>query len=173
VEADIMWRRSLAVVIVCMAQISAAATSGGQTHCQLVDNESRFYVQHAIDGAMHRLDAPECQRVFTDFADPIGRSLRATLDGDGIDGAGFLANLRFVEAGNTDQCLKQPELMAFTAPGFRVIHVCGRHFARRFKGSSKGAEMIIIHETLHAIGLGENPPASEDITAQVTRRCGV
>ena len=166
-----MWRRSLAAIIVCTCQLNAAATSGGRTHCQLTDNEARFYVQHAIDGAMRRLEDAECQRVFTDFADRTGRSLRATLDGSGIDGASFLADLRFVEGGATDQCLKREDLVAYTSPGFRVVFVCGQHFKGRFRNEAKAGEMIIIHETLHAIGLGENPPASADITAQVTRRC--
>jgi hypothetical protein len=33
------------------------------------------------------------------------------------------------------------------------------------------AEAIVIHEVLHSLGLGENPPSSEDITAAVERRC--
>jgi hypothetical protein len=32
--------------------------------------------------------------------------------------------------------------------------------------------MIVIHELLHALGLGENPPLSVEITGQVMRRCG-
>jgi len=34
------------------------------------------------------------------------------------------------------------------------------------------AEMILIHELLHTLGLGENPPTSLEITARVTERCG-
>jgi hypothetical protein len=32
--------------------------------------------------------------------------------------------------------------------------------------------MILIHEWLHTLRLGENPPTSLEITAQVTERCG-
>ncbi len=31
---------------------------------------------------------------------------------------------------------------------------------------------MIIHESLHSLGLGENPPRSQDITSRVTERCG-
>jgi hypothetical protein len=31
---------------------------------------------------------------------------------------------------------------------------------------------MIIHEELHSLGLGENPPDSKEITQQVIARCG-
>jgi hypothetical protein len=31
---------------------------------------------------------------------------------------------------------------------------------------------MVIHEMLHSLGLGENPPSSREITKQVTARCG-
>jgi len=34
------------------------------------------------------------------------------------------------------------------------------------------AEAVIIHETLHSLGLGENPPTSDEITRRVFSRCG-
>jgi hypothetical protein len=33
------------------------------------------------------------------------------------------------------------------------------------------AESIVSHEVLHTLGLAENPPTSDDITAAVERRC--
>jgi hypothetical protein len=30
---------------------------------------------------------------------------------------------------------------------------------------------LIIHESLHTLGLGENPPSSSEITQHVERRC--
>jgi len=35
------------------------------------------------------------------------------------------------------------------------------------------ATNVVIHEMLHALGLGENPPTSEEITRQVVKRCGL
>jgi hypothetical protein len=33
------------------------------------------------------------------------------------------------------------------------------------------AAVIVIHEALHTLGLPENPPTSEEITARVRERC--
>jgi hypothetical protein len=33
------------------------------------------------------------------------------------------------------------------------------------------AEVYVIHEMLHTLGLGENPPSSQEITQAVVKRC--
>jgi hypothetical protein len=33
-------------------------------------------------------------------------------------------------------------------------------------------EILLIHEFLHTLGLGENPPTSDAITQRVAVRCG-
>jgi hypothetical protein len=38
--------------------------------------------------------------------------------------------------------------------------------------NSRNAEAIVIHEWLHSLGLGENPPSSDYITTRVRARCG-
>ena len=46
----------------------------------------------------------------------------------------------------------------------------------RFMGSvlvAKGGEILLIHELLHSLGLGENPPTSAQITNTVMARCGI
>jgi hypothetical protein len=58
--------------------------------------------------------------------------------------------------------------MAFTHPGSQVIRVCGRQFRDR---DPEAAVIIVIHEFLHALGLGENPPTTHEITARVAARC--
>jgi hypothetical protein len=37
--------------------------------------------------------------------------------------------------------------------------------------NSRHAEALLIHEMLHSLGLGENPPTSHQITARVRARC--
>jgi hypothetical protein len=78
----------------------------------------------------------------------------------------------FVDGGDTPQCRRDGTMAAFTVPGHHVIRVCSTRFAQRFERERVAAEIIVIHEMLHTLGLGENPPSSRDITAQVTRRCG-
>jgi hypothetical protein len=50
--------------------------------------------------------------------------------------------------------------------------VCGRRFAYYFALDRAQGEIIIIHELLHSLGLGENPPSSAAITKMVEQRCG-
>jgi len=33
------------------------------------------------------------------------------------------------------------------------------------------ADVALIHESLHSLGLGENPPSSSEITSRVISRC--
>lgn len=85
----------------------------------------------------------------------------------------YLTQLWFVDASKTTRCQGHGREAAFTQVGSRVIHVCGSRFASadfRLQGGS--GDIVIIHEMLHSLGLGENPPTSAAITAQVARRCG-
>jgi hypothetical protein len=110
--------------------------------------------------------------VFDDFSTVSGEPLSAALDRTQTTPAQLLESLRFTDGSATPQCRTHLRLAAYTAPGHSVIFVCGPRFASRFREDTKGAELIVIHEMLHAVGLGENPPASAEITTQVTRRCG-
>ena len=78
----------------------------------------------------------------------------------------------FVEGDSSNQCRAEEMTAAFTAPGNRVIYVCGTRFADLFARKTTGGEILMIHELLHALGLGENPPTSAHITYSVLSRCG-
>ena len=54
--------------------------------------------------------------------------------------------------------------------GSRVIHVCPG-FAQLQSRDPERSAYLIIHESLHALGLGEDPPSSSEITHRVERRC--
>ena len=58
-----------------------------------------------------------------------------------------------------------------TQPGSRAIVVCGARFVRQMSLDSVHAEVILIHEALHSLGLGENPPSSDSITERIRERC--
>jgi len=55
-------------------------------------------------------------------------------------------------------------------PGRALIYVCPR-FAAFQIGNPRLSAAVIIHESLHALGLGENPPSSDEINRRVERRC--
>ena len=123
----------------------------------------------AIRAAARRLDDPRCQAVLTDFTDPGGRPLRETLDAEGLRPRELLGRLFFSE-GSRGRC--GPRTLAYTTPRSRVVFVCSARFMRMWSENRAYVEAVIIHEALHALGLGENPPAPEEITARVLDRCG-
>ena len=133
--------------------------------------KAKMTVRDALQGAVRRLAVPECQHLFEHFTDQAGRALTINLAATGKTPADFLADLYFVEGDETAQCRTDHIVAAFTAPGSRVIHVCGKRFVR-FAVKTKGGEILLIHELLHTLGLGENPPTSSRITNAVMNRCG-
>lgn len=57
--------------------------------------------------------------------------------------------------------------MAFTAPGSRVVHVCVDQLKQVQLGQPDYVIAALIHEILHTLGLGEDPPSSSDIARRV------
>ena len=68
-------------------------------------------------------------------------------------------------------CSLNDDPYAITKPGSRVVFICPRRFVQKQEWNPTAAEAIIIHEMLHSLGLGENPPSSEAISAVVLDRC--
>ena len=90
----------------------------------------------------------------------------------GQDGASFLRDWVFFADGGREVRCADPRVLAFTQPGSRAVWVCGRRFSREQSSDPEYAEVVLIHETLHTLGLGEGPPASKEISRQVAARCG-
>jgi hypothetical protein len=161
----------LAVTVTLFCPLQTLAADDRQVAVLLgFGSDSRFAVQAAVDGAAARLSRPGCQEVLADFADESGHSLRTRLLARGTSPVEAFAALRFVDSRRAPQCSTSSTL-AFAQTGSPVIHVCGQQFVQRFMRNRRTAEIIVIHEFLHAIGLGENPPTSQAITAQVALRC--
>jgi hypothetical protein len=59
--------------------------------------------------------------------------------------------------------------LAFTHIGSPAVSICLRPFTLL---RPREQEAVLIHEMLHSLGLGENPPESVAITTQVLKRCG-
>jgi len=164
-----MWR-ILAIacgVIGCLATVRAESIAEPIIHA--FAGTERFTILRAVDGALRRLGRPECQRLFTDFTDLEGRTLAENLTTLGKTPIEFFNELYFTEDRVTPCCLRRGTL-AFTAPGQRVIRVCPRFSSVSLENAAFG-DATLIHEMLHALGLGENPPKSSDITRQVLARC--
>jgi hypothetical protein len=52
-----------------------------------------------------------------------------------------------------------------------LVYVCPARFLDTFRKNPGLAEAYLIHEMLHSLGLGENPPSSREITERVIDRC--
>lgn len=154
------------------AQEPTATPRISRSYHIFLTGKARMVVTDALDGAARRLATPQCQRLFTDFADSTGRPLSEALQVLGKAASESLAAFYFVDGDGAAQCRASEALTAFTVPNSRVIHVCGTRFAERFARKTVGGEILLIHELLHALGLGENPPTSTQITDAVLNRCG-
>lgn len=133
--------------------------------------ETLVAVRLAVEGAAARLARPGCQDVFADFADESGQRLSTKLVATGKPPADAFGSLRFLDDRGAPQCRRR-ETLAFTRAGSSFIRVCGDQFRLTFRRNRTATEIIVIHELLHALGLGENPPTSHAITERVTVRCG-
>jgi len=129
-------------------------------------------VTRAVSGARQRLTRPACQQVFTDFADQAGQPLLERLGASGRTAAQYLVErVQFVDGEDAPLCRRSNSPAAFTSPGTGVVHVCPA-FADLGGHNPTAAEIVVIHELLHTLGLGENPPSSREISQRVTLRCG-
>lgn len=146
-----------------------AAEKGAVTNARLTDVRERWAVARAIEGASRQLAEPQCQGLFDEFGDASGQPLRATLDAQGLSGPDYLARVFFYDA-PAPHCGSSN--LVITTPGSRAVLVCGPRFVREMARNSRHAEATIIHEMLHSLGLGENPPSSDYITSRVRARCG-
>jgi hypothetical protein len=170
-----MWARFPVVVAVTTLLGSGpilAEAEGPHPRLRFPTSDVRFMVDRAIDGAKARLANPECQLVFADFQDASGNSLLANLNATGQSVEEYLDRMWFIDASMAGPCQRGDLLVAYTSPGHRVVYVCGSKFVHPlFRLEQRLAELLIIHELLHSLGLGENPPTSREITRQVARRC--
>jgi hypothetical protein len=147
-----------------------ADDSGFVLRSQIPPGPGLRALRAAVMGARRRLEQPECQRLFSEFSDSSGRPLQETLDALGQTGAGYLGWVVFADGSAKAHC-KAGGSFAFTAPGSRVVYVCGAQLKDAADQSAAKAEAVVIHEMLHTLGLGEDPPSSAEITARVLARC--
>ena len=124
-------------------------------------------VRRAVSLALARLARPGCSDIFADFQFPDGRTPQNELDRLGIEPEALLKSLVFVD-GSRDPVCRNGRAVLTTTPGSRLIRVCPGFARVRDPGVTA---CLVLHESLHALGLGENPPSSRDITDRVERRC--
>jgi hypothetical protein len=124
----------------------------------------------ALNGAQRKLRDPECRLLLTDFRDDEGRLLGENLARYQVEPAEYISTLIIRDGADRrggSRC--RTRVAAVTVPKDHVVYVCGASFRLQPSGTRENA---LIHEMLHTLGLGENPPSSAEINAQVRRRCG-
>jgi len=156
---------------VLLAALPVMADTPVTTNVRLRGPEQSRSVRQALLRAAQRISRPECARILSDFRDAEGRPLQANLDALGFDVSDYMLNRIFFYDGDERRgACRFPATLAATAPGSRVIHVCSRFVEYRRK-HPEWTEAVLIHEALHTLGLGENPPSSAHITNRVLKHC--
>ena len=124
-------------------------------------------LKRARGGARERLGDPGCLAVLTDFESVNGGRLDLVLRSTGRTAQEQIDRMVFESGLGRHVCAGS--VLASTHVGASVVSICLRPFTLL---DSAHQEAVLIHEMLHSLGLGENPPESVAITAQVLKRCG-
>jgi hypothetical protein len=135
-----------------------------------LSNGVAVHVAPVVALAARRLGEPECGGLLTEFTDERGRPLEQRLVEPGIAREAYLGYVVFVDGRNTRAC-QRSHVLAVTNPGGRVVALCPS-FVRVVREDRGLAQAILIHEMLHTLGLGENPPSSCEINRRIFERCG-
>jgi hypothetical protein len=162
------WAAALLVFGVCGRGSVVSAADTEPAHVHFAPGREQQWVKLAVDGAVRRFQDPGCQRLLDDFTDETGRSLRQRLADQGQTFGEHLRSVWFMDGRPVAAC-RVRNRTAFSTPGGRLVFFCDEAFRRQVDSYH---ELLVIHEVLHTLGLGENPPSSEAITRQVTARCG-
>jgi hypothetical protein len=152
------------------AEPAANRTSSPRYAIHIDHEPTANLLRRLLDGAHERLANARCQRVLDDFSDRDGRSLRARLDELGHSPESYLGLIIFYDGRTHPRCGVK-NVLAVTHVGSRVVHVCPRQLDSRARRNPRWTEATLIHEALHTLGLGENPPSSQEITQAVMRHC--
>jgi hypothetical protein len=159
---------SVVVVLLC-GVLPAAAQSGSWPRVHIDDARTAGAVRLALDGAARRLTRDRCLTLFAEFHDQRGLPLSSKLAELGPSAREYLELVLFQDGSEAKRCTEHT--LAFTGPGHRVVYICSQTFVRLRNENMPLAEVIVIHEMLHTLGLGENPPSTHAITRRVLSQC--
>ena len=134
------------------------------------DPATSHVLNEALSEAWRQLGEPGCQALLSELKDEKGDPLGGNLSKGAADLKAHLARLVFVDGTETRACAKGA--LAATVPRSRVVHVCSSRFRWTWQQNRRHVIAGLIHEALHTLGLGENPPSSAEITSLVLKRCG-
>src|SRR5262245_981696 len=121
------------------------------------DPVARRATTGALEAASARLAEDACREILAEFDDANGRSLASQLSSVATDMDSYRKMITFVDGTRDQRC--DSGALLFTAPGRRVVRVCSDQLKRIAPLKPDYVVASFIHEILHTLGLGENPPS--------------
>lgn len=170
------WNRVAALLLSVTAWSDAAGASEplparSVDNVRLANNNHKQSVRRVVASAARRLEDRDCEGVIDEFTAWDGRSLRAALAERNLTASQALTAIYFYDGMSQTACGRGA--YAFTSPGNRVVFLCSTRFFRASLEQPVVADVMLIHELLHVLGLAENPPTSSQITQRVFARCSL
>lgn len=129
----------------------------------------RFALEAAAKAAGKKLDGSRCRKVLSDFRDAAGHTMEENLRVLDETPRSYLSRITFRE-GRDERC-RDSTTLAFTNVGGREVFICGSQFWQMYQTDPVHVETLLIHEMMHTLGLGENPPSSVEINERIRKRC--
>jgi hypothetical protein len=157
------------LLLLQLALTAAPASGGAQAGLRPLPTLEARTVEFAREGAMRRLREPGCRALLDEFRDAEGRPLSSKLAAFGVSADQYLAMVPFLDGTQRPLC-RSGQSQLLTMRGVARVLVC-KPFLETVDRNRVSAEVYVIHEMLHTLGLGENPPSSLEITQRVTHRC--
>lgn len=160
---------------VAAAQMKPVQTTGSGAprawpRVHLPDPVARRSVSNALDVASEWLAEPDCAEALSAFSGQAGQSLGDRLAQFSLDLPAYLTLVVFVDGSRETLCVRGA--FAFTSPGSRVVRLCVEELKRIWWQQPRDAVARVIHEVLHTLGQGEDPPTSAELTRMVLKACG-
>ena len=168
-------RKPLASLVLLTLLPASILEAGGPARLELASKERSSALERSVSDAVRKARAKladsACREVFSDFRDGSGRTIQENLDALGQSAPEYLGSILFYNGAGYSRCDARNTL-ASTSPSSHVVYICAPQFLEKQRREPGQAAALIIHEELHSLGLGENPPDSKEITARVIARCG-
>jgi hypothetical protein len=144
------------------------AAAGEWPRVRVSDPGAAMALRHGLDTASRLLDDAECQRLLAEFRTEAGQPLRDQLLRIRLGIQDYLPLVHFRDGSQHPAC---SAAVAYTTVGGRVVFVCADSLERHWRSNRNHVVFALVHEVLHTLGLGENPPSSPEITHRVRSRC--
>jgi hypothetical protein len=160
----------IAVILIAAGpEPSRAISPGNWPRLHLPDPVGRYVAGQALDLAWERLAEIDCADILNAFMDRDGHPLNERLRALAVDRQRYLSLVVFIDGSREAPC--RTGVIAFTAPGSRVVRVCVEELKLTWQKNPEHVVSSVIHEMLHTLGLGEDPPTSAEITRRVSAAC--